>query len=139
MNSVILQPLRRSSMDQRKESMRQLLAKHYHQHPFAFPALFIFFLVAGARNWFFMWIPVLAALSCSRGDLCECRHPDPSTVHEIMHILTPSFIIGRFLFLGLSHGGPISIDHLNHSGLYSYAYLSHIPSVWKASLLVRAL
>ncbi|KAK0239383.1 hypothetical protein EDD85DRAFT_447557 [Armillaria nabsnona] len=99
MNSVILQPLRRSSMDQRKESMRQLLAKHYHQHPFAFPALFVLFLVAGARNWFFMWIPVLAALACSRGDLCECRHPDPSTVHEIMHILTPSFIIGRFLFL----------------------------------------
>lgn len=99
MNSVVLQPLRRSTIDQRKESMHQLLAKHYDQHPFAFPALFVLFLVAGARNWFFMWIPVLATLSCSRGDLYECRHPDPSTIHEIMHILTPSFIIGRFLFL----------------------------------------
>ncbi|KAK0211603.1 hypothetical protein IW262DRAFT_1519187 [Armillaria fumosa] len=99
MNSVVLQPLRRSSMDQRKESMRQLLAKHYHQHPFAFPALFVLFLVAGAKNWVFMWIPVLTALSCSRGDLCECRHPDSSTLHDIMHILTPSFILGRFLFL----------------------------------------
>ncbi|KAK0196381.1 hypothetical protein F5146DRAFT_1152112 [Armillaria mellea] len=99
MNSVVLQPLCRSAIDQRKESMHQLLAKHWDQHPFAFPALFVLFLVAGARNWFFMWIPVLATLSCSRGNLCECRHPDPSTVHEIMHILTPSFIIGRFLFL----------------------------------------
>ncbi|KAK0468741.1 hypothetical protein IW261DRAFT_923000 [Armillaria novae-zelandiae] len=100
MNSVVLQPLRRSSMDQRKESIRQLLEKHYHQHPFAFATLFLLFLVAGAKNWIFMWIPVLTVLSCSRGDLNECRHSDPSIVHEIMHILTPSFIIGRVLFLG---------------------------------------
>ncbi|PBK80305.1 hypothetical protein ARMGADRAFT_1098448 [Armillaria gallica] len=99
-DAVLLQPPCRSSMDQCAGSTRQLLMKHYLQPPpLALAIPFFVFFVAGAMNWILVWIPVLVLLSCSRGDLCDCRSYDPSTVHEIMHILTPSFIIGRFLFL----------------------------------------
>jgi hypothetical protein len=99
MISVLLQPLPRSLAGNHWGNMRQVFVQHWVDYPLTLAALWVVFFMAGVMNWILVWIPVFFALSCSRGRLYNCQSSDPSNIHEIIHILTPSFLIGRLIFL----------------------------------------
>ena len=99
LNSILLQPLPRSSAGNHWGNMHQVFEKHWVEYPLTLAVLGVVFFMAGVMNWTLVWIPVFFALSCSGGRLYKCHSSDPSNVHEISHILTPSFLIGRLFFL----------------------------------------
>ena len=99
MDSILLQPLPRSSAGNHWGNMHQAFVEHWVEYPLTLAVLGAVFLVAGVMNWVLVWIPVFFALSCSQGRLYNCQSCDPSNIHEILHILTPSFLVGRLFFL----------------------------------------
>ena len=111
MNSVLLQPLPRSSAGNHWGNMRQAFVQHWVEYPLTIAVLGVVFFMAGVMNWILVWIPVFFALSCSGGRLYNCQSSDPSNVHEIIHILTPSFLIGRLFFLDYRVVAPSALIH----------------------------
>jgi hypothetical protein len=99
MNSISFQPLPRSSAGNHWGNMRRVFVQHWVEYPLTLAVLGVVFFTAGVMNWILVWIPVFFALSCSGGRLYNCQSSDPSNVHEIIHILTPTFLIGRLFFL----------------------------------------
>jgi hypothetical protein len=97
MNSRLFRPFTRGTTDVHT-NMLQVYRNLVNEHPpLVLVGVGVATFIAGTVNWIPAWICVGFGLSCSRGCMYDCRSPDPSSFHDIVHILIPLFLISRLL------------------------------------------